>query len=206
MTIKKGEKSQQWIVEQSVDVFNTNGIDVTLNKLASLLNVSRGRISHFFATRDSLFIAIGNEYQKKIENVKNSFMAETPNFTLDDLKVLFGRIMDNQYSYRCAILYAAGTGQSKIGMNRHVNESYRADKQAIRQLIETLVQKNELKKDVLDDSNYFIFEFQFVNLFTSWVISKEIYYPEQSYLEMKPLFLEGLFRLFDPYLIDKKNN
>jgi AcrR family transcriptional regulator len=201
VVIKKGVRSRQWIVEQSALVFNTFGIDITLNQLSDHLEISRGRISHFFATRDELFVAISEAYQSKLKEIRTVFLTEKPEYTLADLELFFGQIMDNQYSYRCAILYVSGHGNSKKEMNQHISESYREHKVSIRFLTEYLVKSQSLKQDILDESNYPIFEFQFVNLFTSWVISKEIYYPDKSYLEMKPLYLKGLFRLFDPYLV-----
>jgi AcrR family transcriptional regulator len=204
MTEKKGVRSRQWIVEQSVYVFNTYGLDITLNQLATHLKISRGRISHFFATRDSIFVAIGEAYQANLADIRNEFLAEYPNYTFPDLFVLFGKIMDNQYKYRCTVMYSASSGNSRDGIIQHINETYRRSKYFLRGLAEKLVNNQSLKQEILDDSNYSVFEFQFINLFTSWVISKEIYYPEQPYLEMKPLFLEGIFRLFEPYLVDKK--
>ncbi|MBS4058994.1 MAG: TetR/AcrR family transcriptional regulator [Bacteroidetes bacterium] len=205
MAEKKGVKSRQWIVEQSVHVFNTYGLDITLNQLANHLNISRGRISHFFATRDSIFVAMGEAYQAKLADIRSEFVAEHPNFTFPDLFELFGKVMDNQYVYRCTVMYSASSGNSRDGIIQHINETYRRSKLFIRALAEKLVSNQSLKQEILDESNYPVFEFQFINLFTSWVISKEIYYPEQPYLEMKPLFLEGLFRLFEPYLLDKSS-
>ena len=205
MAEKKGVKSKQWIVEQSVYVFNTYGLDITLNQLANHLNISRGRISHFFATRDSIFVAMGEAYQAKLADIRNEFIAEHPNYTFPDLFVLFGKIMDNQYVYRCTVMYSASSSNSRDEIIKHINETYRRSKLFLRALAEKLVTNKSLKQEILDESNYPVFEFQFINLFTSWVISKEIYYPEQTYPEMKPLFLEGLFRLFEPYLLDKSS-
>jgi len=201
MKVKKGVRSRQWIVEQSVHVFNTFGIDITLNQLSDHLEISRGRISHFFATRDALFVAISEAYQANLNQIRNDFLMEKPQYNLSDIEIFFSRIMDNQYHYRCATLYTAGAGNSKNELNIHIIESYRNHKAYIRRLAENFVKCQSLKEEILHDSNYSIFEFQFVNLFTSWVISKEIYYSDQPYSEVKPLFLKGLFRLFDPYLV-----
>lgn len=200
MSLNKGALSRQWIVDHSISVYNTYGLDITLTELADYLQVSRGRITHFFATRESLFVAIGTSYQEKLQEIRIEFVREFQEFDFDNLPVLFSRIMDNQYAYRCAILYSAGSGNSRKEMVQHLIDTYRKSKQNIRVMVETLVQKGSLSHSILDYANYITFEFQFVNLFTTWVISQEIYYPNRPYHEMKPLYLEGLFRLFDPFL------
>ncbi len=198
---KKGERSRQWIIDNSVKVFNKHGIDITLNQLAKLLKISRGRISHFFATRDSIFVAIGEVYQLKVLQIVTNFSKEKQEIRFEDLQVLFERIMDNQYKYRCAVLYISGVGSSKNEMSKHLGNSYKNDKLRIRQMVEVMVQNNSLSPTILSEANYPVFEFQLVNLFTTWVISKVVYFPDQSYSSMKPFFLQGILRLFDPYLI-----
>ncbi len=197
---KQGIRSKQWLTEQSVHVFNTFGLDITMNQLADYLGVSRGRISHFFSTRDALFEAISQVYQYRLQRIIIAFELEYANYNFENVKHLFGNIMDNQYDYRCVILYAAGAGNSKSVAGRQIQDAYRLSKTEIRLLISKLVAANDLKAEILDQQNYDIFEFQFVNLFTSWVISKEIYYPNNTYPEMKPLFHKGLLNLFEPYL------
>lgn len=198
--IKKGIRSRQMIVEESVEIFNQYGLDITFNQLADYLNVSRGRISHFFTTRDALFVAISEAYQLSLNVIRNEFLAERPNYKFEDIQYFFGRIMDNQYAYRCAIMYAAGAGNSRKDVIQHNNESYRRHRELIRVLASNLVKNGSVTEDIFNPDTYPIFEFQFVSLFTSWVISKEIYYPDQTYEETKPLFLNGILVLFKPYL------
>ncbi len=201
MNIRKGVRSRQWIIEQSVKVFNEQGLDLTLSMLAKHLNVSLGRITHFFTTREALFIGINEAYQERLQQIKEEFQQTHRQYNLKVIEGLFSLIMDNQYIYRCAMLYTAATGNSKSEMAQHNHASYRRSKENIRVITENLVRSGDLKSAILEEPHYGIFEFQFVNLFTSWVISQEIYYSEHSYDEMKPMYLAGLMRLFDSYRV-----
>ena len=97
MNKKKGEISLNWIIENCIEIFNSQGLDITLNQLALELNISRGRINHYFPTKDHLFVAIAQKYEEKLAAIRDNFNYSTEeNFLFDQIK-LYSVIMDNQY-------------------------------------------------------------------------------------------------------------
>lgn len=75
MSLKKGEISLNWIIENCIEIFNSQGLDITLNQLALELNISRGRINHYFPTKDHLFVAIAQKYEEKLAAIRDNFNA-----------------------------------------------------------------------------------------------------------------------------------
>jgi AcrR family transcriptional regulator len=54
----KAQNSKEYIIQECTRVMNIEGVNLTLNQLANRLGISRGRINHYFRTKDALFIAI----------------------------------------------------------------------------------------------------------------------------------------------------
>ena len=69
----------------------------------------------------------------------------------------------------------------------------------------SLVKQGSLSERLLHTDVFPVFLFKFVNLFTTWVISLEIYDSDKSYEEMKPIYLRGIFSCFVPFLTEQGN-
>jgi len=196
MTKKKGELSFLWIIENCIKVFNEIGLDITLNQLSKELSISRGRISHFFPTKEHLLVAISNEYEKEFGRIVSSFKFTTDeNFLFEQLK-LYSLLMDNQFRFRCVTIYAAGVSSSRSEMISQINSRFSGTKERFKALTEKLIEFGYLDSMVLHNSNFDVFRFKFITIFTSWIIHLEIYDKEKGYTEMKSVYLKAIASCF----------
>jgi hypothetical protein len=69
--------------------------------------------------------------------------------------------------------------------------------------VTALMENGELKPAILEQANYRIFLFSYTNLLTTWLMNLEIYDIDKPYLEMKPIYLQGIFSVYQPYLTAK---
>jgi AcrR family transcriptional regulator len=199
----KRVNSEKWVVDNCVSVFNEHGLDLTLNEIAKYLQVSRGKINYYFQTKEELLIAVAKEYEKALELiVTDHIYNETEDFLFQTFK-LYGKVMDNQYKYRCAIIYSAGTSNSRKELVHQINNSYKNSKERILVMTQNLVQMGFLKEEILLQSKFNVFNYQFVSLFTTWPIQLEMYDKEEGYEKMKPIYLEGISNCFSIYATSK---
>lgn len=70
-------------------------------------------------------------------------------------------------------------------------------------LVEALVAKKLLLDSILDEFPSQTFRFQFVNTMTTWISSYSLYDSETPYEKMKPIYLAGIFNVFEPFLSPK---
>jgi AcrR family transcriptional regulator len=203
MPKRKGELSQLWLIENCINVFNTKGLDITLNQLAVELNISLGRISYYYPTKEKLLVAISLDYENKLTEITTNFQYSTDqNFLLDQFR-LYSQIMDNQYHYRCVMIYASGASNSRKEMINQINVRYRGSSERFRLLIDHLIELGFLDSKLLDYPGFEVFRFKFITVFTTWVINLEIYDKEQGYEKMKPIYLQGIASCFLPFATPK---
>jgi hypothetical protein len=119
------------------------------------------------------------------------------------LATVFSAIMDLQYEYRSTIIFAATTSSGQKEMHAQVTRSYKTNSQQVRQMVNVLVDAGLIKPELQESENFEVFCFQNVNLFTTWVISLEMYYTASSFKKMKPVYLKGIFGCYYPYLTKK---
>lgn len=206
MAKKKGELSLLWLIDNCINVFNEKGLDITLNQLAIELGISRGRISHYFPTKDLLLVAIAQKYEEELTSIRENFRYSTEeNFLVDQIK-LYALIMDNQYRFRCVTIYAAGTSSSRNEMIQQINNQFKGTKERFLALTERLIEFGYLKKEVLEFNNLDIFRFKFITIFTTWVIHLEIYDKDKSYKEVKPIYLKAIASCFLDFALPKAKN
>lgn len=197
----KGLSSRERLVNTSRELFNEYGIGLTLNTLAGKMEITLGMLTYHFPTKDSLFLAIAEEYEIKRTLIRNTIY--NGNFSLDMFYTIIEKGMDLQYEYRCAIRYIASISNNQSDLARHTTERYKLNRQLIQKGIEILVSEGELKNTILDDKNFKVFLFAFSSLTTSWIINLEIYDYEESYEAIKPVYLNGIFSTFLPYCTEK---
>lgn len=203
MSKKKGEQSLQWLIEHCIITFNEKGLDITLNELAVELNISRGRISHYFPTKEHLLVAISQEYENKLAAITSTFVYSLEeDFFADQLK-LYSLIMDNQYHFRCVTIYAAGTSSSRSEMINHINTRFSGTKERFKILVERLVALKYLKSNALELNNLEGLRFKFVTLFTSWIIHHEIYDKDKTYAQVKSTYLKAIASCFLDFALPK---
>ena len=197
----KGMQSREWIINHSREIFNELGLGITLNKLAKELNVTLGMLTYHFATKDSLFVAIAQDYQLKLNMVR--IHNPEPQLSLSSLYELAGRVMDLQYGFRCVMRYIASSSYKQTEIFDHQTAQFIQIKSRLLYLTTKLVESGELHKSILEGNNYRVYLFVFTNLFTNWAISLETYdYPE-TYESLKPIYLKGIFLAYLPYLTER---
>lgn len=193
----KGADSREHIINAARELFNDHGIGITLAKLASTMNITLGRLTYHFPTKDSLFLAIAMEYEQKraLQRVRDN----TVPFSLDAFYNIIGKAMDLQYEYRCAMRYITSSSNNQSELSTHTADRFRLNRDLIRQGVTFLVTNNELQNTILEEENFKVFLFTFTSLLTTWTINLEIYDHEKVYEEMKPIYLKGIFSTFLPY-------
>jgi AcrR family transcriptional regulator len=202
---KKGIEMRQHIIREARMVFNDKGLHLTLDQLAGKLNLTKGRITNYFPTKDELFVALSQDYDIQFQELMLQFSGEIK-MSFEWLVKVFSAVMDLQYAYRSAIIFVATTSSSQKEMHNQITKSYKTNSKQVSQSVESLLKAGLVKPFILDSKAFEVFCFQYVNLFTTWVISLEIYHSSSSYKKMKPVYLKGILGCFYPYLTVKGRN
>jgi AcrR family transcriptional regulator len=199
--MRKGLRSRKYIIEESTKVMNAEGVNLTLNELATRLEISRGMISHYFKTKDSLFIAIAEEYERKLVEINNKFDLVSKELSFDSLRKRYSLIMDHQFEYRCAVTYIVSSGHDDPSLSKHISKTYEGNKKKLVQLVTEMVRLGMLTEDILEKENLEIFTFDFINIFTNWVLHYNLYDRKQNYKTVKPIYLKTILNTFEAYKI-----
>jgi hypothetical protein len=100
----------------------------------------------------------------------------------------------------------ATTSSGQKELHNRITKSYKTNSNQVSQSVESLLKSGLVKPVILDPKVFEVFCFQYENLFTTWVISLEIYHSSNSYKNMKPVYLKGILGCFYPYLTVKGQN
>lgn len=193
---------RQSIIQEARKIFNKEGLQLTLDQIAQKLGITKGRITNYFPNKDNLFVALSQDYDLRFQELMASF-GESQEISFDWLATVYSAIMDLQYEHRSTIIFAATTSSGQKEMHEQVTHSYKTNSKQVSQMVNVLVDEGLIKPELQKPGNFDVFCFQHVNLFTTWVISKEIYYSTSSYKKMKPVYLKGIFGCYYPYLTTK---
>lgn len=199
---KKGIEMRQNIIEEARRIFNKDGLHQTLDQIAEKLGITKGRITNYFPTKDNLFVALSQDYDLRFQELMTSF-GGNQTISFEWLATVYSAIMDLQYEYRSTIIFAATTNSAQKEMHEQVTRSYKTNGQQVSQMLKVLVDAGLIKPELKEPEHFEVFCFQHVNLFTTWVISLEMYYNTSSFKKMKPVYLKGIFGCFYPYLTKK---
>lgn len=201
MEYSKGKQSREEIIDSARQIFNHYGIQITLTKLAELMDTTLGRLTHHFRNKDLLFVAIAQDYELKLNESRQN-RPHGP-ASMGTFMNAASQVMDLQYDYRCAMRYTIASFQHKEEMKSHIIESYSNSRAFIKNMLKAYIDSGSLRPKVLVDDVYEVFLFQLTNLFTNWVINLELYDHNRSYHEMKPIYLKGIMSIFLPFLTEK---
>lgn len=202
--IAKGIKTKRDILIQARDLYNQEGLGITLAELAKRMNTTLGRITYHFPTKDHLFIALAQLYEEKQMISRSKSL--TGEYGLDKFIYRSMEGMDIQYEYRCVIRYFAASIKTHNAVFEHLSTQFSSNNKLMLDVFSSLVKHGSLSERLLQPDVFPVFLFKFVNLFTTWVISLEIYDSDKSYAEMKPIYLRGIFSSFVPFLTEKGNS
>lgn len=197
----KGINSRERLITSSRDFFNEYGLGFTLNNLAKNLEITLGMVTYYFPTKDHLFVAIADDFEIKLAELRSKTQDGTYNFATRYREA--ERVMDLQYEYRCVMRYSAAATKNQSELFNHLTEKFRNNRNMMLLGVKALVANGELKETILEDENYSIFLFCITILFTNWVSNLEIYDTDKSYQIMKPIYLKGIFTAYQPYFTPK---
>jgi len=197
----KGKESRDEIINRSRQIFNDYGIQITLARLAELMDTTLGRLTHHFRNKDLLFIAIAQDYENKLLELRMKRKLDL--LTFDSFIHTASNAMNLQYDYRCAMRYVVSSLKFRDEMRSHVQEAYSNNRENIRRTIEAVVNVGSLHSRILEKDTYEIFLFQLTNLLTNWFINLELYDYGKPYHELKPIYLKGIVSVFLPFLTEK---
>lgn len=193
---------RQTIIKEARRIFNKEGLQLTLDQLANKLELSKGRITNYFPTKDNLFVALSQDYDLRFQELMLSFR-DNQKISFEWLAMVCSAVMDLQYEYRSAIIFVATTSSSQKEMHHQITHSYRTNSKQVIQTVQALVDAGLVSPDLLEPENFDVFSFQHINLFTTWVISLEIYHSRYTYKKMKPVYLKGILGCYYPFLTKK---
>lgn len=201
MQISKGLKAQEEILSQARTILNEEGFGITLADLAKRMGMTLGRITYHYPTKDLLFLSLARQYEEVLHQSRSSVIPEEYHF--GSLVQRSSEAMDIQYDYRCVIRYIATSVRTQRQLFDHTSETFRKNRDRIREVIHLLVEAGSLEAGILHPETYEVILFQFTSLFTTWLINLEIYDTDASYAQMKPVYLNGIFACFLPFLTPK---
>lgn len=199
--MKKGVKSKNQIIKASLQALNAKGNHLTLNKLAQEIGVSRGRINHFFPTRDSLFLTIASCYEKEFSKTQMKFH-DTLGKHENKIKAVvdfYVEVMDLQFEYRSVILYIISQSDNEK-VNAHTKNTFQKAKNVNRERLGILVDHGFLKPDILEPENFEPFFFQVSNLLTNWLVHYFLYESKKPLREVIDKYISGIMKLYYFYL------
>jgi AcrR family transcriptional regulator len=199
---QKGEMSRAVILDKARKLLNERGLTIGVELIAQELGLSRGRITHFFPTKDSIMVGIMRDYEFRLGELLLQFNWNQGSL-FDQYFSVLDIILDLQYEYRCAILFIAAMGKDQNEIQQHIQASFFNRVDGIHMRIKMMVEAKLLEAGILERPELEVFLFQYTGLLTHWVISHEMYYRQTAYKKMKPVYIKGAMQLFVPYLTKK---
>ena len=180
MNSKKGQSTRDTLVDRARQIFNERGLNITLEKIAAEMGLTKSRIANHFSTKESLFLAILLAYEQRLAQLAAEISLENV-VELDDLARSISAIMDVQHDFRCGIAYLTMVTQSNSELHMHISENYKSNIRNIQKRTEKMVDAGILNPEILSKSNFETFVFQYTNILTTRVINLKLYNSESGY-------------------------
>jgi AcrR family transcriptional regulator len=198
----KGKKTRENILFEARKVFNEEGIFLTLSGLSKIIGITIGGITNHFPTKEHLFVGLSEQYEIELNDFTARFKLG-PDLDFQTLAMFFSEVMDIQYKHRSVILFFSVMHQSQTLMMIQVMKTWVNRQSRLEGLANILVNSGLLNSTILQPKEFVVFRFQYVNLFTTWLMSYSLYDSEKSFESMKPIYMSGIFRAFGKYLTEK---
>lgn len=198
----KGIESRSIILAEARKLLNEKGLNQTVDMLAKEMGLSRGKITNYFPTKESLLVNIMREYEYALGVLlRDNSEDEKPGF-LEQYRIL-SKILDIQFEFRCAIAFLSVSGSFHPEIHQHVEASFLNRLEGIRMRLSAMVAMDLLVPAILKQPDLDIYCFQYTTLLTTWVVCQEMYYSRHGLEKMKPVYLLGVLNLYIPYLTEK---
>lgn len=200
----KGEQTRIYIIETARRTFNEKGVNLTLDQLAAEMGMPKGRITNHFSTKEKLILAIMEEYEEKLASLRVKLKDYYEAKSIHDLVLLLSNAMDLQYEYRCAITFLAVLSPSQSDIKEMVQKGKKMNTMSIKNRVSKMVVNKLITSEILEDVNFELFIFLYLNLLTQWVIHFDLYDKEAGYKIMKPVYIRGIMEhVYGPYFTVK---
>jgi AcrR family transcriptional regulator len=197
----KGIRSRKEILELARVYLNNEGISVTIGDIAQHLEITHGKFSHHFPTKDALFIGIAKEYECRLTDLIKETAVGSRNFT--EVIELFSLVLDLQAEFRCIFFYIAAKSARRDPWIDYNSQTFEQNRQVIVRRLKQLVAAGVLSKSILLPAPLEIFIFQYTNLLTTWFINAVILYPNYDFAQIKPIVLGAVISTYQPYITEK---
>jgi AcrR family transcriptional regulator len=200
----KGKLTRKTILDAAREIFNEKGINLTIDNLASEMEVTKGKITNHFATKDKLFLAILADYEEQLGNTLASLSEQYESKTMGSVVSIISNIMDLQFEYRCSIIYLNVLSPGQSELREHTRKNFVKNIEGIRNRISFMVNNKLVKGEILEKESFEAFIFIYVNQLTQWVVYFDMYDQERGFKKMKPVYLRGIMHhVYGPYLTVK---
>lgn len=199
---KKGIVAREFILTETLKIFNQEGIFLTYKELSSKLNVGTSFITNHFPTKDDLFIALQQNYEAALGKAFSVFVWKEK-IDFQQQALFLATAMDVQYEHRSVILFSMVASKSQTSVVKQMSSTWQSNKAQLQNKLKQFVSAGLLKEEILLKDNFELFRFAYINLLTTWLVSYILYDDEKSYASLKPRYLKGIFQCFYPYLTRK---
>ncbi|MFD2200758.1 TetR/AcrR family transcriptional regulator [Shivajiella indica] len=200
--LTKGERTRESILNEARRVFNEEGFFLTLSAISKKIGITSGGITNHFPTKEHLIVGLAEQYELEIEQL-TSTLDYGSGLDFKKIVTFYGRIMDIQFKHRSVILYFSAAHQSQTVLFSQVTKTWVYRQSRLELMANAFVKAGLVDSNILDPQEFPIFRFQWINLFTTWLVSYSLYDSGKEYEEMKPIYLSGILRVFDKYLTEK---
>ena len=202
--LRKGKLTRKTTLNAAREIFNEKGINLTIDNLASEMEVTKGKITNHFATKDKLFLAILADYEEQLGKTLASLKEEYESKTLASVVSIISTVMDLQFEYRCSIIYLNVLSPGQSELRELIRRNSARSIESIRNRITMMVNNKLVKSDILEKTAFEAFIFIYINQLTQWVVYFDMYDQDRSFKKMKPVYLRGIMHhVYGPYLTNK---
>lgn len=201
---RKGLTTKKYILDTSREIFNRKGLSLTIDALAREMDISKGRITNHFPTKDNLFLGIVADYEVQFQQLIKNYQKEFESLDFQSLAFILSKVMDIQFEYRCGIIYLNMITPSQKDLSDHIRQSFQKNASIIKYRLVNMVEMKLLHENILQPENLQSFVFVYVNMLTQWVVYHEMYDSEKSFKKVKPHYIRSvLWHSYSPYLTRK---
>jgi AcrR family transcriptional regulator len=202
--LPKGEQTRKSIVDTARRIFNEKGVNLTLDNLAKEMGMPKGRITNHFATKDKLFLTILDDYEQKLEEMRNRMKEHYEGNSIEDVILLLSAAMDVQYEYRCAILFLAVLSPGQVELKDRIMLGKKRNVAILKHRVNNMVEKGLLDRSALPDKAFEQMAFLYLNTMTQWVVYHDMYESDRELRSIKPVYISGIIsHVYGPFLSAK---
>jgi AcrR family transcriptional regulator len=202
--LPKGELTRKHILDSARKAFNEKGVNITLDTLAKELNIPKGRITNHFATKDKLFLAILDDYEHSLLDLRVKLKDLYECKKLSDILTIISEVMDLQFEYRCAILFLAVLSPGQEEFRTKTRETRAMNDKVVRHRMGNMVKYGLVDARVLEEEQFELFLFIYFNTLSQWVIYYDMYDHDKDFKKMKPVYIKSIMEhVYAPYLTAK---